>query len=189
MGRDPIDWAHTQKAEHDRREKAAALAAAARELGVPVAGIAVGGGRRRDVRKRAGIATASEATWHLVHELLTASSPSDRHPTPARGVDADEPRSCGRCGATSTPAVPVRFYPAGWRCTPCSPAALAGHVIPSPRPGTTAADLRSRRRAHDVALTPSIVAAKARARTAEERGRVAEAAHAIFLRGAGERRA
>ncbi|GAA4627300.1 hypothetical protein [Cellulomonas oligotrophica] len=163
--RDPIDWAHTQRAEHDRTLKAKALAVAARELGVPAAGLVVGGGGRRAVRRHAGLASASEETWHAASQLLAADAPPER----------PRPRACARCGHGERP---VRLYLCGWRCDPCSPAALAGCSVPAPRADLTADALRARRAAALVPdLDPDLATAKASTRSAIERGRIAETAH------------
>lgn len=113
----PVDYARTVLARENRERKAAALAAAARRLGVGTPGITIGGGHRRDVWRGAGLdRSPSEDTWHLVHQLLTASPPADpalvRVPGPARASSCNAPT----CDADST-----HLYASGWWCDTHSP--------------------------------------------------------------------
>jgi hypothetical protein len=113
----PVDYAHTALARENREKKAAALAAAARRLGVGTAGVAVGGGRRRDVWRAAGLdRSPSDDTWQLVRKLLAASPPADlaqvHTPGPARASSCNAPA----CDADST-----HLYASGWWCDAHSP--------------------------------------------------------------------
>lgn len=66
-----VDFAHTPHAEGHRRYKAAALAAEARRLGLSDEDLTLGNGNRKRVLKAAGLRSASEETWFVVHELMT----------------------------------------------------------------------------------------------------------------------
>ncbi|MCL2463603.1 MAG: hypothetical protein FWF28_00845 [Micrococcales bacterium] len=72
-----VDYAHTPTAEARRHRKAAALAAAARDLHLGDADLTLGSGHRRAVRLAAGVAHASEDTWFVVHELMTRTLRED----------------------------------------------------------------------------------------------------------------
>jgi hypothetical protein len=113
----PVDYAHTALARENREKKAAALAATARRIGVGTAGIAIGGGRRRDVWRAAGLdRSPSEDTWHLVHQLLTASPPAGPAPVHAPG-----PSRASSCNAPACDADSTHLYPSGWWCDAHSP--------------------------------------------------------------------
>lgn len=127
-----IDWSQTDQARHNRRAKAAKLAAAARELGHDAHGIAVGAGHRRAVRLRAGLASVSEETWAET-ALLLAEDPPPTRTAPTR--------PCALCGSTDD----VHPYLCGPRCATHSPAALAGHPAPRPDPDHGLIALRARR--------------------------------------------
>lgn len=79
----PTDFAHTPPAEASRRRKARALADAAAELGVSDEALSSDWGRRDAVLAAAGVKRASEATWFVVHELMSA------RPPPARTYSSD----------------------------------------------------------------------------------------------------
>lgn len=130
-----VDYARTPTARANRERKAAALADTCRALGVTAAGIDVGGGRRREVWKAAGLTRApSEDTWHLTATLLGP----EPEPTPARETAPARRRSRSVCvyGCEG----PVRQYVRGTFCEAHAPA-----PAPTPPPGTTAADLREKR--------------------------------------------
>ena len=161
-----VDYAHTRKAEQNRAEKAKALAAAARDLGVPAAGLGLGEGNRRTVRLALGFSSVSEDTWHLVVSLLSADAP------PA----GPRPRGCALCAAPD-----ARLYICGWRCTGCSPAATAGRTVPTPPPGTTAVDLRrDRTPLVQVENDPRIESARRHSSSAADRAAIATEAHRRF---------
>ncbi|WP_029292228.1 hypothetical protein [Cellulomonas sp. HZM] len=166
-----VDYAHTRKAEENREKKAGALAAAARRLSVPAAGLAVGTGNRRRVWKEAGLAHApSVETWHVAVQMMGEGEP------PAAGP---RPRSC-----VYHPDRPGRLYLEGWRCDPCSPWARRTGSYPTPPPGTTLDDLRAARPpAVVIELDTRIEAAKRHADTAAARARVAEVAHRKYGHG------
>lgn len=67
-----VDFAHTPRAEASRRRKARALANAAIELGLTDDDLMLGAGGRAPVLAAAGIEKASEDTWFVVHQILTA---------------------------------------------------------------------------------------------------------------------
>lgn len=119
------DYAHTRHANENRQAKAEALAGEARRRGVPVAGLNLGGGRRRDVRLALGFPSVSEETWHLVVSMLAQDPPPP--PAPVRGC---------RCGGPG----PTRLYLAGFLGPCCAPPAP-----PTPPAGTTLVELRSAR--------------------------------------------
>lgn len=122
-------FAHTAQAEENRAIKAAALAAAARASGVPVAELAIGRGGRRAVWKAAGLDRApSEATWAAVADLMASDEP------PA----GPRPQSCRH-----HPSRPGRLYLGGRLCDECAPWARAGHPEPRPPVGSTLAELRA----------------------------------------------
>lgn len=130
-----VDYARTPTARANRERKAAALADTCRALGVTAAGIDVGGGRRREVWKAAGLNRApSEDTWHLTATLLSP----EPEPTPTREPSPARRRSRSVCvyGCEG----PVRQFVRGTFCEAHAPA-----PAPTPPPGTTAADLREKR--------------------------------------------
>lgn len=156
-------YAHTRTAEQNRLAKAEALAAAARELGVDANGLAVGTGNRRRVWKAAGLKRApSEDSWMAVVDLLGLPAAARRALGPAAG---------GPC--LFHPDRPGGLYLGGYRCTECSPAALAGRTRPVPPPGTTAADRLAARAGVAVDAEPWVIAAKKRDRSAVGRARLA----------------
>lgn len=112
----PVDYAHTRQARENREAKATALAATARAMGVTTTGIAIGGGRRRDVWRAAGLdRSPSEETWHLVHQLLDAGTTA-----------AAAARRCKPCNVPTCRAADTHLYPSGWWCDPHSPWARRG---------------------------------------------------------------
>jgi len=178
-----IDWAHTDKARHDREVKAQKLVAAARELGVPPTDLdltALGRSRRREVRKLAGVDSASEESWNEVVQILAEHMPADMPPaaTPSRS------RLVRRCYVPSCDVEDdtVLLYPGGPFCDAHQPGVLLGHGRPPrPRAGTTLADLRAARPAVAVVLDERVAAAKGKAHTAEARARLAEHVHRRFV--------
>jgi hypothetical protein len=138
----PADFAHTARAARDRDKKAAALAA--RTLGVPAAGLALGAGRRRGVRLAAGFASVSEETWFATVQLLAADQPP-----------ANPPARAPRCSVPACVALDAELYPCGWRCLPHSPAAVAGRVVPAPPADSTLTALRAARGINPGAVSPS----------------------------------
>jgi len=173
--RDPIDWAHTDKARHDREIKAQALAAAARELGLRSTDLELGRSGRGPVRQRCGFASVSEETWFEVVAILAETEP----PPVVR-----PPRECWT-PSCSTADETVHLYVSGPYCDVHAPWARNGGRRPVPPPGTTLDDLRAavRDSATAVLLPERILAAKKRAHTAAERARIAEHAHRLFLAG------
>lgn len=168
-----VDFAHTRAAEHRRLAKAEALAAHARLLGVDADGLAAGTGNRRRVWKAAGLKRApSEDTWLAVVDVLGLPR------TPQR--PASVPAGC----CLWHPDRPGRLYLGGYRCDDCSPAALAGRVVPTPPAGTTAADRLAARGRPVEELEPWIREARKaspahRNGTAAARARLAER---VYLR-------
>lgn len=164
----PVDFAHTRAAELRRLEKAEALAAHARLLGVDAGGLAAGTGNRRRVWKAAGFKRApSEDTWLAVVDVLGL------RPTSLGG----------RC--LFHPDRPGHLYLGGYRCDDCSPAAAAGRIVPTPPPGMTATGLLAARGRHVDQLEPWIVEARKaspahRHGTAAARARLAQR---VYLRG------
>lgn len=83
------DYAHTRTAETNRARKADALAATARRLGyMPWELRVIGGGveevaHRDDVRREAGIASASVETWQAAITRLTTLAAEACGPVPA----------------------------------------------------------------------------------------------------------
>ena len=116
----PVDYAHTRQARENREAKATTLAATARAMGVTTAGIAIGGGRRRDVWRAAGLdRSPSEETWHLVHQLLLTAGT-----TTATAVAAA--RRCKPCNVPACRADDTHLYPSGWWCDEHAPWARRG---------------------------------------------------------------
>jgi hypothetical protein len=126
----PVDYANTATAQANREAKAAALASAARALGIAPGGLTVGTGHRRTVWKAAGLTRSpSEDTWHVAAQLLATAAPAlGQQQRPCRYGD-------GR---------PAHLYLGGWLCDEHAPWARTGG-IPVPKPGTTLDDLRARR--------------------------------------------
>lgn len=128
-----VDWAHTDRARHDREVKARALAAAARGLGVPAAALAEYSEERPRVLAAAHLARASDETWFEACQLLAADPPAS----------GPRPRACSVPGCSSD----ARLYLAGWRCDVHAPWAVDGGHEPVPPAGSTLADLRAARAA------------------------------------------
>jgi hypothetical protein len=178
-----VDYAHTSTAERRRLEKAEALAAAARSLEVGASGLTVGGGRRRDVWKAAGLKRPpSEDTWLAVVDVLGLPDATGRAPGPAKS---------GTC--LFHPTRPGRLYLGGYRCEDCSPATLAGHTVPRPPPGTTFVErIAAARSATPTDFEPWVVAAREaspahRAGSAAARARLATRVYLLGLHHPGPR--
>lgn len=140
-----IDFAHTPTARANRERKAHALATACLELGVTATGIDVGGGRRRDVWRAAGLKrNPSEDTWHVTATILndlTPPNPTTTSTSTTTHTAPDlPPRARGECLYGC--AGPARLYMRGWRCPEHAPA-----PPPTPPVGTTAAERRETFRA------------------------------------------
>lgn len=132
------DFAHTDRARHDRETKARALAAAAEELGLTSDALVFPGSARRDVLHLAGVASASEETWSVVHFVMAehaATQPQSPAPAPTQVERCTVPQ-CGQ---------PGRLYLAGVRCDTHAPWAVNGGHEVHPPPGTTLADMRAAR--------------------------------------------
>lgn len=125
----PMDWAHTDQAEHNRTAKARALAAAARRLSLGPDDLVVGSVHRKGVRLTAGLQSVSEETWHAACVILAEAVPAPACSWTHRDDHAGE----------------VHLYLAGLLCDAHAPWALAGHPRPAPPADSTLAALRARR--------------------------------------------
>lgn len=147
-GRPPLDFAQTDRARHDREIKAQALAAAAVRLGVPDDALSIEGPDRVRVRREAGVRSASDETWSVVHFLLAEHDQQPQPPAPTRipdpGIRVPESTGSRSCTVPGCGA-PARLYLGGWRCDPHAPWAVDGGHEPGPPPGTTLAELRAAR--------------------------------------------
>lgn len=97
------DYAHTGYARQARTEKAVAIEARLRELGIPLAAArTLPDASRRRVARDAGVRPGSEETWQQVFRYL--ADHELHHPPPQQLVTT----SCAVCGATIT--VPLELF-------------------------------------------------------------------------------
>ena len=130
-----IDFAHTPTARANRERKANVLATVRLELGITPTDLDIGGGRRRDAWRAAGLTrNPSEDTWHVTATILNELTP----PAPTTTHTDLPARARGEClyGCPGS----ARLYMRGWLCPEHAPP-----PPPTPPAGTTAAEIRAAR--------------------------------------------